>query len=58
MVPSGSVPQAPIGQQPQSPHGVLLQLEDKSPELEQIPGGGVGTAAIYTKNVKLTDGIR
>jgi len=61
--PSGLVPPAPTGQEPPQPYGVLIELDetDKIKEilrLYQVPGGAVGTAAIYTKSVKMTHIIR
>lgn len=54
---SGMVPRAPTAQQPRSPMGVILKL-DKEPKMLGLPGGSVGTAAVYTKSVKVAHVIR
>ncbi len=56
--PSGLVPPAPTGQQPPAPYGVVLKLDEDLPELYRVPGGAVGTAAIYTDSVKVAHIIR
>lgn len=61
--PSGSVPLAPTGQEVPMPYGVVLELEDNSKvneilSLTQLPGGAIGTGAIYTDSGKLTHIIR
>lgn len=61
--PSGLVPPAPTGQQPPQPYGVQLELEETEEiknvlRLSNIPGGALGTAAIYTNSVKMTHIIR
>ena len=55
--PSGTIPAAPIPQIP-LPYGVILHLDDDAGELPHIPGGALGTAAIYTESVKATHIIR
>ncbi len=55
---SGIAPLAPTGQEPPAPYGVVLKLDEDIPELYQVPGGAVGTAAIYTDSVKVTHIIR
>jgi multidrug resistance efflux pump len=54
--PSGLVPMAPIAGQLPAPYGVKLKLDEELREL--VPGGAVGTAAIYTDSVKATHLIR
>jgi multidrug resistance efflux pump len=56
--PSGMVPSAPNPTDPVLPYAVILQLEDESIQLEDIPGGAAGTAAIYTDSVEATHVIR
>ena len=59
--PSGTLPQAPTGQQIAAPYGVILSID---PEVlsqlprAQLPGGSVGTAGIYTDSVRATHIIR
>lgn len=55
---SGIVPMAPTTQQLPLPFGVVLNLDDDLPEFPQIPGGALGTAAIYTSNARATHMIR
>lgn len=54
--PSGLVPMAPTAGQLPAPYGVKLKLDEELREL--VPGGAVGTAAIYTDSVKATHLIR
>jgi multidrug resistance efflux pump len=56
--PSGLVPAAPTGQQPAAPFGVILGLKGGELDARRIPGGAVGTAAIYTDSVRMTHLIR
>lgn len=56
--PSGIAPLAPTAQQLPAPYGVVLRLDADAPALPRIPGGAVGTAAIYTDSVKATHLIR
>jgi len=58
MPPSGTVPAAPTGQQIPLPYGVVLKLNNEAEDLPHIPGGALGTAAIYTESVKATHVIR
>ncbi|MEA3411600.1 MAG: biotin/lipoyl-binding protein [Pseudomonadota bacterium] len=65
LAPSGHVPAAPNAQTPPQPYGVLLKLEEsfeeaglKPMDIASVPGGAVGTGAIYTDNVKTTHIIR
>jgi hypothetical protein len=59
--PSGNVPTAPTAATFPLPYGVELALDDELPgifEKTGLPGGSVGTAAIYTKSVEATHVIR
>ena len=56
--PTGILPQAPTIADPALPYGVILELDDASIDLAEIPGGAVGTAAIYTESVEVTHVIR
>ena len=56
--PSGLLPTAPTGADPALPFFVTLQIEDESIDLADIPGGTMGTAAIYTESVSATHIIR
>lgn len=56
--PSGLVPPAPGAGDPVPPYFILLELEDDSIDLTDIPGGAAGTAAIYTDSVAATHIIR
>ncbi len=56
--PSGLLPQVPSMADPALPYGVILELDDASIKLNEIPGGAVGTAAIYTDSVTSTHVIR
>ncbi|MEH6519506.1 MAG: efflux RND transporter periplasmic adaptor subunit [Halioglobus sp.] len=56
--PSGLIPPAPSMADPALPYGVTLELDDPSIDLVEIPGGAVGTAAIYTDSVAGTHVIR
>lgn len=56
--PSGLLPQAPTAADPALPFFVALELDDESIDLAKIPGGAVGTAAIYTDSVSATHIIR
>jgi len=40
------------------PYGVELVLDDEDLNLGTIPGGAIGTAAIYTESVSATHIIR
>jgi hypothetical protein len=55
--PSGNVPRAPIGL-PRSPFPIYLKLDDADFQLSEIPGGSIGTAAIYTESVQATHIVR
>jgi multidrug resistance efflux pump len=54
--PSGLVPMAPTAGQLPAPYGVVLKLDEELREL--VPGGAMGTTAIYTDSVKATHLIR
>jgi len=56
--PSGLLPQVPSMADPALPFAVVLELDDPSIDLHEIPGGATGTAAIYTKSVTATHVIR
>jgi multidrug resistance efflux pump len=62
LAPSGAVPQAPTGQQPPAPFGVVVVPDEASlaliDELGMLPGGATGTAAIYTESAKFSHLIR
>ena len=58
MQPSGLLPNAPMPTDPALPYGVILELDDDSIDLLDIPGGAMGTAAIYTDSVAATHVIR
>ncbi len=55
---TGILPQAPTMRDPALPYGVELILEDENLDLGMIPGGAIGTAAIYTESVAATHIIR
>ena len=55
---TGIVPQVPTMQDPPLPYGVVLILDDADISLAAIPGGAIGTAAIYTESVPATHIIR
>ena len=56
--PSGLLPNAPMPTDPTLPYAVVLELDDDSIDLFDIPGGAMGTAAIYTDSVAATHVIR
>jgi multidrug resistance efflux pump len=58
MQPSGILPLAPSPTDPAMPFAVVLELDDEDLDLTTIPGGAVGTAAIYTDSVAATHVIR
>ena len=55
--PSGDIPQAP-GELARSPFPVTLKLDDEVAEMNEIPGGSIGTAAIYTDSARATHIVR
>jgi multidrug resistance efflux pump len=56
--PSGLLPHVPSTTDPALPFGVVLELDEPSINLLEIPGGAAGTAAIYTDSVEATHVIR
>lgn len=58
LTPSGLLPQAPLLADPAFPFAVILELDDDRIALAEIPGGAVGTAAIYTDSAAITHVIR
>jgi multidrug resistance efflux pump len=56
--PSGMIPEAPSLADPALPYAVVLELDKSSVMPTAIPGGAVGTAAIYTDSVTATHIIR
>ena len=56
--PSGLVPPAPTPADPTYPYAAILELDDESIDLTDVPGGASGTAAIYTDSVSATHVIR
>lgn len=59
LAPSGTVAQAPTAQEGAIPFGVVLSLDDDdAPPISDLPGGAVGTAAIYTDVGQATHVIR
>jgi multidrug resistance efflux pump len=55
---TGIIPQVPTMQDPSLPYGVELIPEDEFLKPGSIPGGAIGTAAIYTESVAATHIIR
>lgn len=55
---TGIIPLVPAATDPALPYGVQLILDDNDLNLALIPGGAVGTAAIYTKSAAATHVIR
>ena len=58
LIPSGVLPSVPTPADPALPFGVVIELDEDSRKLTAIPGGAVGTAAIYTDSVTATHVIR
>jgi multidrug resistance efflux pump len=58
LTPSGLLPQVPMPSDPALPFGVIVELDDPSIDVYEIPGGAAGTAAIYTDSVAATHIIR
>lgn len=58
--PAGDVPDAPSPSQSAKPFGVILSIDEELPALNggALPGGAVGSAAIYTDSSKATHVIR
>ncbi len=55
---SGIIPLVPTMQDPPLPYGVVLILDDEYLKYSAVPGGAIGTAAIYTDSVAVTHVIR
>jgi multidrug resistance efflux pump len=55
---TGIIPQVPTLQDPPLPYGVELFLDNDEIDMHSIPGGAIGTAAIYTESVQATHIIR
>lgn len=58
MIPSGLLPSVPTLADPALPFGVVVRMDGPDFEPASIPGGAVGTAAIYTDSVAATHVIR
>ena len=65
LVPSGNVPPAPNAQTIPQHYGIVLELDESFEEaglaamnIASVPGGAVGTGAVYTDSVKVTHIIR
>ena len=59
--PSGNIPIAPTAATTAKPFGIEVTLDEELPDYIRnagLPGGAVGSAAIYTKNVEATHIIR
>lgn len=56
--PSGMIPPAPVPADPTLPFSVIIEMEEDVLGLAKVPGGAVGTAAIYTDSVAATHVIR
>ncbi len=56
--PSGEVPEQPAGQRPPGQYAVILRIKDQADLPLGVPGGAIGTAAIYTESAKATQIIR
>ncbi|MBT8055543.1 MAG: efflux RND transporter periplasmic adaptor subunit [Gammaproteobacteria bacterium] len=58
LTPSGVIPAVPTAADPALPFGVVIALDDAAFDLAAIPGGAVGTAAVYTDSAAATHVIR
>jgi hypothetical protein len=65
LAPSGNVPPAPSAQTLPQPYGIVLELDESFEEagltamnIASVPGGAVGTGAVYTDSAKATHIIR
>jgi multidrug resistance efflux pump len=56
--PTGNVAVAPTRSQMPLPYGVVLELNDPSIQVGELPGGATGTAAIYTDSAGATHVMR
>lgn len=57
LTPTGNVPPAPIGLR-RTPYPVYLELNDKEVDLNDLPGGSIGNAAIFTEKAEMSHVIR
>jgi multidrug resistance efflux pump len=58
MSPSGQIASDSSNYQYAEPYAVVIDLDDKSFEIDQLPGGASGSAAIYTDSMAATHVIR
>ena len=65
LAPSGNVPPAPSAQTLPQPYGIILELDESFEEaglttmnIASVPGGAVGTGAVYTDSARATHIIR
>jgi multidrug resistance efflux pump len=65
LAPSGNVPPAPSAQTLPQPYGIVLELDESFAQagltpmdIARVPGGAVGTGAVYTNSAKATHIIR
>jgi len=56
--PSGELPAQPTGQPPPGQYAVILKIKDAADLPFGVPGGAIGTAAIYTESARITQIIR
>ena len=56
--PSGEVPEQPGTQRPPGQYAVILKTQNAADLPLGIPGGAIGTAAIYTESARATQVIR
>ena len=56
--PSGELPAQPTGKQPPGQYAVILKIKDAADLPFGVPGGAIGTAAIYTESARITQIIR
>ena len=56
--PSGTLPNAPSPNDPPLPFAVIINLDDPPIMSDEVPGGALGTAAIYTDSASATHIIR
>jgi len=58
MKPSGELPAQPTGQLPPGQYAVILKIKEAADLPFGVPGGAIGTAAIYTESARVTQIIR